>query len=311
MQLSESYADAGRYVDAQGRLLDAFGLDGVYDNLCTPAVDELLGARLEFPPDDSPRVLPGVSTIDDVRRLPRIDPASQGRGPYLLEVVHRLKQAVGASVPVIAWASSPFRTASMLRGVTDFYRDIRRNPDFARALLDAVVGPCTAYGKALVDAGADIVFSSNPGANMQCISRRDYEEFSHPYTSRMFAEVKRHGAKAIIFHTCGKWDDRLDLVVKEHIDIIHCDRVDIAPFKARYADDVVLMGNLRSVETLLHGTEETVRAAVGACLAQGMAGGRYILSADCILPRDTPAANIRAMGAAVRDHGRYVRNDPS
>lgn len=305
MKLSEAYSQPEHYVDSQVRIMEKFDLDGVYDIACTPAVDELLGATLEFPIDDSPRVLPGILSIDDVANMPKVDPRREGRGPYLLEVVRLLKRAVGDSVPVIAWASSPFRTASMLRGVADFYRDIKRNPGFAKALLDAVYEPCTAYGKALVDAGADIVFSSNPGANMQCISRRQYEEFSHPYTREMFGEIKKHGAKAILFHTCGKWDDRLDLVVNENIDIIHCDRVDIGAFKEKHSASAVLMGNLRSVDILFQGTEEAVRTGTEECLSQGMAGGRYILSADCLLPKNTPAVNVRAMADTVLSKGRY------
>lgn len=310
MSLPDCYAQPERYVESQARLVGEFGLDGVYDIWCTPAVDELLGARVEFPPDGSPSIPNGCVTCrDDVKRLPTVDPRRDGRAPYLLDVVRRLKKAVGDSVAVIAWASSPFRTASMLRGVTDFYRDLKRDPAFARMLLDAVYGPCTAYGKALVEAGADIVCSSNPGANMQCISRAHYEEFSHPYTRDMFREIKRHGATAVMFHTCGKWDDRLDLVVKEHIDIIHCDRVDIAGFKAAYSGSVVLMGNIRAVDVLLQGTEQTVEQAAVDCLGQGKAGGRYILSADCSVPRDTPAGNIRAMGRAVGKFGLYERGD--
>jgi uroporphyrinogen decarboxylase len=310
MNLLECYTQVERYVESQVRLVDEFGLDGVYDIWCTPAVDELLGARLEFPPDGSPSIPnASVTCFEDVKRLPKVDPRQEGRAPYLLDVVRRLKKAVGDSVAVIAWASSPFRTASMLRGVTDFYRDLKRDPAFARALLDTVYGPCTAYGKALVEAGADIVCSSNPGANMQCISRPHYEEFSHPYTRDMFKEIKQHGAKAVMFHTCGKWDDRLDLVVKENVDIIHCDRVDIAGFKAKYSKSVVLMGNLRAVDVLLQGTEEAVEQAASECLSQGKEGGRYILSADCSVPRDTPAGNIRAMARAVKKYGTYVRGD--
>ncbi len=310
MSLLDCYTQPERYIDSQVRLVDEFGLDGVYDIWCTPAVDELLGATLEFSSSDSASIPNGsVSCLDDVKRLPKVDPRREGRAPYLLDVVRRLKKAVGDSVAVIAWASSPFRTASMLRGVTDFYRDLKRDPAFAHALLNAVHGPCTAYGKALVEAGADIVCSSNPGANMQCISRPYYEEFSHPYTREMFGAIRQQGAKAVMFHTCGKWDDRLDLVVKENIDIVHCDRVDIAGFKAKYSGSAVLMGNLRAVEVLLQGTEESVGRAARECLAQGKEGGRYILSADCSVPRDTPAGNVRAMGAAVRDSGRYDRGD--
>jgi uroporphyrinogen decarboxylase len=307
MTLPECYTQPERYVASQVQMVEQFGVDGVYDLWCTPVVDELLGARLEFPADGSPRISgPVVGCLADVLRLPKVDPRREGRAPYLLDLVRRLKAAVGDSVAVVAWASSPFRTASMLRGVTEFYRDLKRDPACAKALLDAVYGPCTAYGKALVEAGADIVCSSNPGANMQCISRAHYQEFSHPYSSAMFREIKKHGAKAVMFHTCGKWDDRLDLVVQENIDIIHLDRVDIADFKARHSGSTVLMGNLSAVDVLLQGDESSVEQAARDCLARGKGGGRYILSADCSVPRDTPPGNLRAVARAVRAFGGYL-----
>lgn len=303
---AQAYEEPELYVESQLRLLEDFHLDGVWDIWCTPAVDEALGAQMEIPEDDPPWITePCVNAPQDLARLKPVDPQRDGRMPYLLDVVSRLKEAVGADVPVIAWASPPFRTACMLRGNANLYRDIYRNPEFIKDLLEVTYEACTAYGKALVDAGADIICTSNPVANMDCISPQHYEEFSHHHTKRMFAEIKAHGAMAINFHTCGRWDDRYDMVCDENVDMIHCDRVDLESFKAEYADRVVIVGNVNTIHTLLGGTTAQVREETIDCLKKGAPGGRYIVSADCATPRDTDPANIAAMAEAVEQYADY------
>jgi uroporphyrinogen-III decarboxylase len=65
------------------------------------------------------------------------------------------------------------------------------------------------------------------------------------------------------------------------------------------------MGNVNTVQTLLSGTAREVRDEAISCLEKGAGGGRYILSADCIVPRDTDPANLNAMADAIGEHGRY------
>jgi uroporphyrinogen decarboxylase len=65
------------------------------------------------------------------------------------------------------------------------------------------------------------------------------------------------------------------------------------------------MGKVKSVDTVLQGTEQQIREETLECLKQAAPGGRYILSNDCAVPRDTRASNIRAMWEVWRDCGKY------
>lgn len=309
LKYAQCYQDADLYVNSQLKLREEFELDAVWDIWCTPSVDEAMGAPMVVAEDDPPWIHePCVNEREDIKKLRVPDPKTDGRMPYMLDVVRRLKKAVGPDVPVIAWTSPPFRTACMLRGSANLYLDIFDDPGFVKELLSITYEACTAYGKALVDAGADIVCTSNPVANMDCISRKHYEEFSHPYTKKMFGEIKAHGAKGILYHTCGKWDDRFDLVCDENIDFIHCDKVDIKDFKEKHGDRIVPMGNVKSVVTLLQGTQDQVRQETLECMKKGAPGGRYIISADCAVTRDTNPDNVRAMLEVVRQYRDYPQN---
>jgi MtaA/CmuA family methyltransferase len=260
---------------------------------------------MDIPEDDPPWIsVPVIHEMSDLAKLRSVDPQIDGRMPYLLDVVSRLKEAVGDTMPVIAWASPPFRTACMIRGNTQLYLDIFDDPAFVKDLLEFTTENCTAYGKALIDAGADIMTISNPVANFECISLDAFKEFAHPYSVRMFNAVKKHGAKAIKFHTCGNWDDRYDFCV-EGVDIIHCDQVDLRNFHQTYADRIVTMGNIKSVDTMLQSTADVVREEALKCLKDGAPGGRYILSNDCAVPRDTPPENVSAVRDVLREWGNY------
>jgi uroporphyrinogen decarboxylase len=302
----QAYKDPDLYVKSQLALLETYRLDAVYDIWCTPAVDDALGASMEIPEDNPPWVPKGcVKNVSDVEKLEKVNPHRDGYMPYMLEINSRLKKAVGPNVPVIAWISQPFRTACMLRGSADLYLDMYDEPETVKRLLDVSLEALIDYGKALLDAGADFITTSNPQANTDCISRAHYEEFSHPYTKKLFGELKAYGAKAIIYHTCGDWSDRYDLVTDENIDIVHHDKVDIKDWKEEFSEKAVSMGNVKSVTTLYQGTHEQVRTESLECLKKGAPGGRFILSADCEAPRDTPAANIQAMAETLWQYGTY------
>ncbi len=306
VRFSEAYSDPDTYVRAQLKVLQDFRLDAVCDLFVTPAVDEALGAKIVFPDDDPPWIPePSVTTAADLEKFVSLDPLSQGRMPYLLDIVTRLKREVGPDIPVMAWPSVPFRTACMLRGSQDLYRGFYRDPEFISDLIEACYEPCLAYGKALIDAGADIIFTSNPTASTGCISREHYETYAHATTRDMHRALKSHGAEIIIFHPCGQWHDRLDLLVELEADVLHFDKVEIQSFKSEFAERCVYMGNVRTVDTLLSGTVRGVEIETQNCLEKGADGGRYILSADCIVPRDTDPAHLHAMADAIERHGSY------
>jgi len=304
-KFEEAYRNPDLYVQSQLKVIKDFELDAAYDIWCTPAVDEALGAKMVIPEDDPPWIEePCVQSPDDLNKLKTINPWKDGRMPYLLDVVAKLKKAVGPDMPVIAWASPPFRTACLIRGNTQLYMDMIDNPSFVKDLLEITTENCTAYGKALVEAGADMVCTSNPVANMDCISLDHFKEFAHPYTKRFFADIKKAGAMAINFHTCGRWDDRFDLCC-ENADILHVDRVDLGEFKQKYGSRIVPQGNIKAVATLFQGTPEEVRDEAKANIRDAAPGGGFIFGADCAVARDTPPQHVRILTDVIKEIGIY------
>ena len=74
--------------------------------------------------------------------------------------------------------------------------------------------------------------------------------------------------------------------------------------KERIGTELTLMGGL-SCLTLIDGTPEQVYEEAAQCIAEGMAGGRYVLGSACAVPRYTPVENMMAARQAALDCGNY------
>jgi uroporphyrinogen decarboxylase len=197
----------------------------------------------------------------------------------------------------------------MVRGIQNIYLDMWEEPNFVKDLVEFCIEPTIRYAKAAIEAGADLIWTSNPTASMTMISREYYEQFVTWSTKRFFDGIRAAG-KEVLFHICGDWQDRVDLVVAEGPAIIHIDQMDLGEVKARYGSQVAIMGNVKTTKTLLVKTPAEVEQETLTILQKGKAGGGFLLAPDCLTPRDTPDENMRAMVEIGRVHGVYASPDP-
>ncbi|MDR0648035.1 MAG: hypothetical protein LBF92_01695 [Synergistaceae bacterium] len=132
-----------------------------------------------------------------------------------------------------------------------------------------------------------------------CISRKSYEKCISESNIRANKRVKDYGAK-IVIHTCGPYDDRFDLVLKESGDAWHISDTQTKKVADEYGDKVALMGNIPCCSVLMDGTpEEACRYAYRECM--DAVKGRFILSGDCDVPPPTTDENIKAVVRAAKD----------
>ena len=125
------------------------------------------------------------------------------------------------------------------------------------------------------------------------ISNNNYNEEEKEYW-------KDYGTR-IVIHTCGPYDDRFDLVLKESGDAWHISDTQTKKVKDAYGDRVSLMGNIPCVSVLMEGTEQQVYDFAYQECIDGARDGRFILSGDCDLPPATPDENIKAAVRAAKD----------
>lgn len=271
-------------------------------------IAEGFGCVAELPEDETPHLTkPPLEWIGDVGDLEVPDPLTDGRMPVVLEATRLVRQAVGDAVAIRTPGTGPFALASYFIGTQEFLIEVgmakagmaESEPEAIHRALDLAADALIAFGKACVDAGADILHCGDSLASCDVISPADYEEWAFPYERKVLQAWKEYGAKTLL-HICGDSSKVLDLYAQTGADIIEVDhKVDLALARSIVGDRASVIGNVDPVTVLLQGTPDQVRAASAECLEAGR-GGRYILGSGCVVPRITPLENVRAMVQVAR-----------
>lgn len=296
-----------KYVYAQYYCVRHFGYDAVWDVLAIHAESEAMGCVLKTPEDMSPSVLEHVVKDYD-KDMPKLripDPQKDGRLPFILEGTRQLKKLCKGEYPVVGFIQAPFRHASMLRGSEMVMRDVFKAPAKLKELLDIAVESLIVYGKAVAEAGADIICISDPSSSGDAISKKIWEEFGHPYTTRVVQEVKKSGVK-MFMHICGNTTDRLESLASTGVDALSLDyKVDFAEARKILGDSYCLIGNVDPAGTLFLGKpEQVVKEATYDIRGAGLKGS-FILSSGCMMPAEVPPENMEAMVETARTVGKY------
>lgn len=122
--------------------------------------------------------------------------------------------------PIYVIVHTPSSVAFTLMGAKPAFKAMVKNQDLykelERVVEDAVVESCNK----LIDYGVDFLWFPMPNFGGYCISRKSYEACISESNIRANKRIKEHGSN-IIIHTCGLYDDRFDLVLKESGDAWH------------------------------------------------------------------------------------------
>jgi MtaA/CmuA family methyltransferase len=205
-----------------------------------------------------------------------------------LEGIARLKQAVGADKIVEGWVEGPCGAAADLRGINTLMLDFYDDHAFVRDLFDFVLTLALRFGRAQVEAGADIIGIGDPAASL--VGPRIYEQIVWPYQKRLVDSLHARGAR-LRLHICGDTRKMLEGMGCLGCEIVDIDsRVPISEARSKMGPAQVLLGGIDPVRVLQNGTRDQVAAAVADCRCQ--AGPRYIIGAGCEVPPATPPENV-------------------
>lgn len=236
-----------------------------------------------------------VRTRFDVKALPEPDIARQGRYPLMLAALRRIVAAVGRDTAVVAcFDQYPFSLAAALMGLNELMLALHDDPALVQALMERCHHFGLAYGRALAEAGADVLTGGDSPAGL--IGPQKYREFAWPWERRLIADLRTTTGKPISLHICGNAEPILADMARTGADMLEIDyRTDLALADRTVPPDVALWGNLDPVGLLAQGTPATVRAAARQACAVMAGRRRFILGSGCTLAVETPWANVTAL----------------
>lgn len=237
-----------------------------------------------------------IKKAGDWERLKRLDP-SHGTYGREVQAIRLIAEEVGADVHVIETVFSPLTIARTLSGEQAVVRYLRETPDTLHRGLEIITEVTADFVRAVLAAGADGVFFATQMATTDALTVEEYEEFGRPYDLRVL-EAARGGLTVLHIHGVNVM---FDVLTDYPVQVINWHARETPPTlaEARARVPVCLAAGLDAWKTLAGGTPEAVAEEVRDAVAQ--TGGRgHILTTGCVMPVDTPEANIRAAVTAAR-----------
>jgi [methyl-Co(III) methanol-specific corrinoid protein]:coenzyme M methyltransferase len=288
LKLHEVHTDADKMARAAASTFRLVGFPSaaVPLDLCVEA--EALGAEMDFcsdiPNPAFPRpARPLFESCEQVDVTRAID----GRVPLVCEAIRFLKKDIGKEAVLGAFVPGPFTLLSLLVKPDLLMLDLKRNPDFIRAAMDALVNVITKSALAYHQAGADMLTIHEMGGSPGVLGPKRFEAFVLPPLQNLLASLPRPR----ILSVCGNTNNGMPLLAKAGADAIHVDQLNDLAASRKALPDALIFGNIDPVAVLANGTEAQIRQAVSSAIAAGVDA----VWPGCDLFPSTPLENLRAM----------------
>ncbi|MCF8033730.1 MAG: uroporphyrinogen decarboxylase family protein [Desulfarculaceae bacterium] len=289
--------DPDKHIEAQVYCQEHFGYDIIWGECyACHSESQAMGSELKYGEGMLPSVIaPAVKDYaEDMPKLKLFDPYQNERLSGFLYSIRELKKKYDGQVAVTGYVQAPFRHASMLRGSENIMRDMFKNKDNLRQLCKLALYSQIVYATAVISAGADIIFLSDPTSSGDAVSKKSWEEWGLPYTQELVDVIKRQGVKTIL-HICGNTLDRLESLAATGVDCLSLDMaVDFAKAREILGPKFPLMGNVDTTMLALGKAEKVTESAQKVVAGAGASGG-LLLSGGCLLADLCPAENVQAM----------------
>jgi len=233
----------------------------------------------------------------ETKELPKAMPQkTDGRIPLALDVMRLLKAAVGESTALYGLTTGPLTLASHLRG-TNLFRDMRKDPAYAKALMDYCTEVNIVLADYYIEAGMDVIAAVDPVVSQ--ISAQHFEDFLLDGYSKLFQHIREKGAYSAFF-VCGDATRNLDIMGYSRPDCIAVDEnVEMAAAQAITAKhNIALCGNIPLTTTMLFGNQQDNMKFV-VDLLDRLDHHNLIVAPGCDMPYDIPIENTVAAAQAV------------
>ena len=254
-----------------------------------------LGLPVRFPISESATVeWHPVKQVSDLDQYKVVDPMYDGRVWTFVETVRLLARKL--DIPVCAYVSGPFTLAGLMIGAGDIAMATIDSPQIVHATVNFCEHVIIDYAKALQKAGANMICILDPTAVM--LSPAAFSEFA----GRSIENLVRHLDTRTILHVCGNTEHLTEAMCATGVQALSLDAlVDMPKIAPQVPSDIVLIGNVNPVSTLLQADPPTVRRKTQELMTAMADYDNFVISTGCDLPAETPIENIIAFVEAARE----------
>lgn len=287
--LPEAHHDARQMAE----LAKAVYEQGCFENygvpFCMTVEAEEMGAKVDMGTKVyEPHVIEYVmDSVSDYKKLTPVD-VTKGRAKVVTDAIRILKEET-SGVPIVGNLTGPVSTASSVMEPVNFYKELRKKNQEAHAYMEFITDQLIAFGRAQIEAGADVIAISDPSGTGEILGPKFFKEFAVTYLNKLLDGLKKEKVGTIV-HICGQMHSVYKEINEVHSDVLSFDSV--VPMKEARANlkDRVLMGNV-STYAIEFGDPDRVKMLTTSCRR----GGSDIISPACGLGMKSPLTNVQAI----------------
>ena len=305
--IREYYSDAKTYASVNISAWKRFGFDEIF--VWWPHVlAEAMGAVLTYPEDDYPSIkAPLIKTIDDVDRLNPPEPESDGRLPLVLEAMKILDEKVGGQVCICGSTYGLYTEMGNLIGFERLLIETLKKSEILNKLTKFLLETKARFGEAMVEAGCQLIWMSEPMASPPILPLQTYEEVVLPSWTQLTRIFKKRGAYTC-WHPCGRTKGEYpilkQLLGSDADAISFSETTDLRLVKEMFIHKKCVVGNIDPV-MIGQATTDRVETEGKNIIDDAAGGGGFIFTPGCSIPLNTPLQNIEAMINSARKYGIY------
>ena len=287
-------------------------LKAIADTYCPDAIFPLMDLSVEanalgrftvFPKKESATVPKDAFNMDEMLKAEEINISSDTRLLGYVETVKLMKLGFGSSILKGAYVTGPYTLAALLMGADEAALATIMNPSELTEICGFTTRKIQEYTGLLLAAGAQIICVLEPSAVM--LGPEQFEQFSSKYIKDICGSYRQTGT-SIIYHVCGNSMHLIEKMAGAGVDGLSLDSpeagVDLSLAAARVDRDVMLIGNISPIGSLLRGGPEEVTRDVIKLLKSMDKYPNFILSSGCDLPQEVPVENLKAFMSAGRNY---------
>lgn len=258
---------------------------------------EILGCDLHWTDNAPPAVVsyPLAASMELPTHLPQ---PTDGRLPLILDVMRRMKQAVGEHTALYGLICGPLTLASHLRG-TEIFMDMFFNEEFLHNLLTLTRDVNIRMADMYIKAGMDVIAVVDPLVSQ--ISPAHFQSLlTQPFID-IFDFIRQQGTLSSFF-VCGDATKNIDVMCHTGPDSISVDEnIDLATAKLiTDRHQIAIGGNIPLTTRMLLGTQQD-NMQYTIDLLDRVDHHNLVISPGCDMPYDVPVENVIGVMQAIRE----------
>lgn len=289
-----NWPDAHTNPELMANLAYSMYENGGFENcgvpFCMTVEAESMGAGVSLGDKTTePRVTDYViSSVREYEKLRNID-SNSGRAKVVIDAIKILSER-NLDIPIVANITGPISLASSIMDPIVFYKELVRKKEEAHKYMEVIAENLISFGKAQLEAGAEILAISDPSGTGEILGPKLFNEFAIPYINKIVEALKPYAKGGVIVHICGKLKSVYGSLQNLKCDAISFDSITSVKEVKQNVSGKAIMGNVSTL-TLFNGECDLIKNISSHCIKNGV----DILSPACGIGITTPLKNIKTM----------------